>query len=53
MMRRFHFEVEMTRHFHIVSVISTVYLGCILGVFSILLRKEVKGQLFPAVNFGW
>ena len=48
MTRHFHFTVEMMHHFH---VISTVYLGCILGVFSILLHKEVEGWLFPAVNF--
>ena len=47
----FHFTVETMRGFHVIPVISTVYLGCILGVFSILLHKEVEGQLFPAVNF--
>ena len=51
MKRRFHFAVEMMRRFHVVPIVSTLYLGCILGVFSILLCKEVEGQLFPAVNF--
>ena len=48
MMCHFHFAVEMTRHFHVVPIISTVY-SCVFGMFlggfqhSYCVRKSKAG----------